>query len=93
MSAPSPERLYETDFYAWTQAQAKELRRLARLRPNAALDLAHIAEEIRDLGKSEKEVSSASRSGSSSTFCSSSIRRQSISASTGRTRSTASAAG
>ena len=56
MSAPSPERLYETDFYAWTQAQAKELRRLARLRPNAALDLAHIAEEIRDLGKSEKEA-------------------------------------
>jgi Domain of unknown function DUF29 len=56
MSVPSPERLYETDFYAWTQAQAKELRRLARLRPNAALDLAHIAEEIRDLGKSEKEA-------------------------------------
>ncbi|HSA82252.1 MAG TPA: DUF29 domain-containing protein [Geminicoccaceae bacterium] len=56
MRARSPEQLYESDFYAWTQAQARELRRLARLRPNAALDLAHIAEEIRDLGKSERDT-------------------------------------
>lgn len=52
----SPEQLYDVDFYAWTQQQAKELRRLARTRPNAALDLAHIAEEIRDLGKSERDA-------------------------------------
>jgi hypothetical protein len=56
MRTRSPEQLYEKDFYAWTQAQAKELRRFARLRPNAALDLAHIAEEIRDLGKSERDA-------------------------------------
>ena len=56
MSTRTPERLYETDFYAWTQAQAKELRRFARTRPNVPLDLAHIAEEIRDLGKSEYEA-------------------------------------
>ena len=56
MRTRAPEQLYETDFYAWTQAQAKELRRLARLRPNAALDLEHLAEEIRDLGKSEKDA-------------------------------------
>jgi hypothetical protein len=56
MSATQLEQLYETDFYAWTQAQAKELRRFARTRPNAPLDLAHIAEEIRDLGKSEYEA-------------------------------------
>jgi hypothetical protein len=43
-------QLYENDFYAWTQAQAKELRRFARSRPNVPLDLAHIAEEIADLG-------------------------------------------
>ena len=49
-------RLYESDFYAWTQAQAKELRRFARTRPNVPLDLAHIAEEIRDLGKSEYDA-------------------------------------
>jgi Domain of unknown function DUF29 len=56
MSATRPEQLYESDFYAWTQAQAKELRRFARTRPNVPLDLAHIAEEIRDLGKSEYEA-------------------------------------
>jgi Domain of unknown function DUF29 len=56
MSTAPPEQLYETDFYAWTRDQAKELRRLARTRPNAPLDLARIAEEIRDLGKSEYEA-------------------------------------
>jgi hypothetical protein len=56
MSAARAEQLYQADFYAWTQAQAKELRRFARTRPNVPLDLAHIAEEIRDLGKSEYEA-------------------------------------
>jgi hypothetical protein len=56
MSATRPEQLHQTDFYAWTQAQAKELRRFARTRPNLPLDLVHIAEEIRDLGKSEHDV-------------------------------------
>jgi hypothetical protein len=56
MSTARPEQLYEADFYAWTKAQAKELRRLARTRPNAPLDLARIAEEIQDLGKSEYET-------------------------------------
>src|ERR687898_2032438 len=56
MSATRPEQLYESDFYAWTQAQAKELRRFARTRPNVPLDLAHLAEEIQDLGKSEYEA-------------------------------------
>jgi Domain of unknown function DUF29 len=45
------EELYDQDFFAWTQLQAKELRRFARARPNAALDVMHIAEEIADLGK------------------------------------------
>jgi hypothetical protein len=48
-----PAELYERDFYAWTRQQARELRRLRRLRPNAPLDLAHLAEEIEDLGRSE----------------------------------------
>jgi Domain of unknown function DUF29 len=56
MSATRPEQLYETDFFAWTQAQAKELRRFARTRPNLPLDLGHLAEEIRDLGKSEHDA-------------------------------------
>jgi hypothetical protein len=33
--------LYEDDFYAWTQLQAKELRRFARSRPSLPLDLGH----------------------------------------------------
>ena len=41
---------------AETRDQAKELRRLARTRPNAPLDLARIAEEIQDLGKREYET-------------------------------------
>ena len=53
MSATRPEELYESDFYAWTQAQAKELRRFARTRPNLPLDLARIADEIEDLGMGE----------------------------------------
>jgi Domain of unknown function DUF29 len=56
MSATRPERLYETDFYAWTQAQAKELRGFAKTRPNLPLDLAHLAEEIQDLGMSERSA-------------------------------------
>jgi hypothetical protein len=56
MSARTPEQLYETDFYAWTQAQAKELRRFARTRPNLPLDLEHLAEEVQDLGKSEHDA-------------------------------------
>ena len=50
MSTAGVEQLYEDDFYAWTQAQARELRRFARTRPNVPLDLAHLAEEIADLG-------------------------------------------
>jgi hypothetical protein len=56
MTGAQPEQLYEADFYAWTRAQAKELRRLARTRPNVPLDLSHIAEKIQDLGKSEYEA-------------------------------------
>lgn len=49
------EQLYEKDFYAWTKLQAKELRRFARTRPNLPLDLPHIAEEIADLGRSQRD--------------------------------------
>jgi hypothetical protein len=56
MRASTPSQLYDADFYAWTQRQAAELRRFARTRPNLPLDLAHIAEEIRDLGKCERDA-------------------------------------
>ena len=55
MSMRSATELYEDDFFAWTQLQAKELRRFARTRPNLPLDLAHIAEEVADLGKSQRD--------------------------------------
>ncbi len=53
------EELYAEDYYAWTQDQAAALRRLARERWNGPLDLAHLAEEVEDLGT---EVRSAVRS-------------------------------
>jgi hypothetical protein len=55
MPAARVEQLYEDDFYAWTQVQAKALRRFARSRPNLPLDLAHIAEEIADLGRNQRD--------------------------------------
>jgi Domain of unknown function DUF29 len=58
-----PSRLNEADFYAWTRQQGMELRRFAKTRPNVPLDLEHIAEEIRDSGKGERDgvFSSAQR--------------------------------
>jgi hypothetical protein len=55
MTGVRAEQLYADDFYAWTQLQAKELRRLARSRPNVPIDLPHVAEEIADLGKSQRD--------------------------------------
>ena len=52
----TPEQLYEEDFYAWTRHQAAALRRWRSSRPNVDLDLAHIAEEIADLGKEQRNA-------------------------------------
>jgi hypothetical protein len=43
--------LYDTDFYQWTQTQAAAL----RAKEFAALDLDHLAEEIEDLGHSQRD--------------------------------------
>jgi len=43
--------LYDEDFYAWTQEQAKALR--AHFRGDNRIDVEHLAEEIEDLGKSD----------------------------------------
>jgi hypothetical protein len=45
---------YDDDFYAWTQYQAEVLRGL-RTRDNR-FDREHVAEEIEDLGKSERSA-------------------------------------
>ena len=55
MAVP-PDARYETDFYAWTRRQAQELRRLKALRLNVEVDLDHVAEEIEDLGTSERDT-------------------------------------
>ena len=47
-----PVSLYETDFVAWTEAQAKAL----RLSRPTGLDWHHMAEEIEDLGKSDQRA-------------------------------------
>ena len=46
-------RLYETDFYGWTQEQAGRLRRLLDERAILDLDIEHILEEIDSLGRSD----------------------------------------
>jgi len=56
MSTKPAEQLYAEDFFVWTQVQARELRRFARLRPNVALDLRHLAEEIADLGRERRDA-------------------------------------
>jgi hypothetical protein len=49
------ERRYEGDFYAWTQDQARLLRSVGGPSDNR-LDREHLAEEIEDLGKSERDA-------------------------------------
>ena len=54
--ASRPDELYATDFYAWTKDQAAALRRLADERWNGPLDLAHLAEEVEDLGDTRRDA-------------------------------------
>ena len=48
--------LYETDFYAWTQAQAKALRGFQATRPNVEIDWRHLIAEVEDLGKEQRNA-------------------------------------
>jgi hypothetical protein len=53
MTMPNGPR-YEDDFYAWTQHQAEVLRSMPA--PDNRFDREHVAEEIEDLGKSERDA-------------------------------------
>ena len=53
MTMPDGPR-YEDDFYAWTQYQAEVLRSMPA--PDNRFDRGHVAEEIEDLGKSERDA-------------------------------------
>ena len=56
---PPGAALYDADFYSWTQTEAAALRALPPGGPTAHLDIAHLAEEIADLGKRDlREVTS-----------------------------------
>jgi hypothetical protein len=48
--------LYETDFYAWTRYQARELKRLRGSQLNAEIDLGHLIEEVWGLGDSKRDA-------------------------------------
>ena len=45
---------YDDDFYAWTQHQAEVLREMPAT--DNRFDREHVAEEIEDLGKSERDA-------------------------------------
>ena len=45
---------YDDDFYAWTRHQAEVLRSMPA--PDNRFDREHVAEEIEDLGKSERDA-------------------------------------
>lgn len=51
-SLAQPQQLYERDFYAWTVEQATALRS-GQLR---RVDLEHVAEEVEDMGKSQRRA-------------------------------------
>jgi hypothetical protein len=53
MTTPDGPR-YEDDYYAWTQHQAEVLRSMPA--PDNRFDREHVAEEIEDLGKSERDA-------------------------------------
>lgn len=59
MTRPPPRSIYDDDFFAWTREQAAALREMPPHVVSARLDIAHVAEEIEDLGKRDlREVSS-----------------------------------
>jgi hypothetical protein len=49
-----PKRLYNEDFVVWSKQQADALRAAEHDRPNLELDWGHLAEEIEDLGISQR---------------------------------------
>src|SRR5215831_8632778 len=53
MTTPGGPR-YDDDFYAWTQYQAEVLRSMPA--PDNRFDRDHVAEEIEDLGRSERDA-------------------------------------
>jgi hypothetical protein len=55
-TATDPKTLYDKDFYAWTQEQARVLRQAAADRLNVPLDLENLAEEVEGMGRAERRA-------------------------------------
>jgi hypothetical protein len=53
---PDVKTLYDEDFLAWSEQQAEALRNAVRAGSNLALDWKNLAEEIEDLGNSQKSA-------------------------------------
>ena len=53
---PDPAKLYETDFVRWAETQAAALRDAARSGTNLPLDWENLAEEVGDLGGSQRSA-------------------------------------
>ncbi|MGH7061948.1 MAG: DUF29 domain-containing protein, partial [Stellaceae bacterium] len=53
---PQPKSLYDTDFLAWSRQQAEALRAAIRDGSNQRLDWGNLAEEIEDLGISQRSA-------------------------------------
>ncbi len=49
-----PDGLYDADFFLWTQEQARLLRNSAHAATNLPLDWENLAEEVEDLGRSNR---------------------------------------
>ena len=49
----NPARLYDADFFRWTQEQAALLRQVPGERVNLPIDWNHAAQEIEDMGRSD----------------------------------------
>jgi hypothetical protein len=52
----NPKTLYESDFVAWSKQQAEALRAAAHAGSNLQLDWENLAEEIEDLGASQRSA-------------------------------------
>jgi hypothetical protein len=49
-----PAQLYESDYVAWIETQVAALRQLAQSRPDPALDLEHLIDEVESLARADR---------------------------------------
>jgi hypothetical protein len=50
---------YDEDYHAWTLDQARRLRAFAKVRPDEPIDWVLLAEEVEDMGRSQRDACEA----------------------------------